>query len=110
MANLGNVVTLIAPQTVKENEVVVVGSIFGIAAHKADKDKPVDCHVVGIFDLTKPENEEWVQGDLVYWNKAGKKATKTADTNMKIGAAISPVIPPEGGAIKTWQVRLSGNF
>jgi predicted RecA/RadA family phage recombinase len=99
-------VTLVAPEDVKLGEGVVVGSIFGVAAHKAVKDAPVDCHVVGIFEFTKDQAEAWTQGNLVYWDKVAKKVTTTAAGNMKIGAAISPGEDPS----KVWQVRLNGAF
>jgi predicted RecA/RadA family phage recombinase len=106
----GNVVTLVAPGQVNAGEVVVVGSIFGVAAHEAANGAQVDCQVVGIFDLKKVQAEVWAQGDQIYWDQAPSLATTVpgppANPNTRIGVAVEPAANPSDSG----RVRLSGAF
>jgi predicted RecA/RadA family phage recombinase len=104
----GNVVTLVAPGQVRAGDVVIVGSIFGVAAQAAGNGAQFDCQVVGIFDLNKVQAEAWAQGVPIFWDQAQSLATTApgANPNTRIGVAVEP----SANNSATGRVRLSGHF
>ena len=63
----GNVVTLIAPGDVKSGDLVVVGSLAGVAAYDALAGAEVEVSLVGVFDL--PCTGPIEAGAPVYWSE-----------------------------------------
>jgi predicted RecA/RadA family phage recombinase len=110
MVGEGDVLTLVAPGQVEAGDVVIVGSIFGVAAQAAGNGAPFDCRVAGIFDLKKVEAEAWAQGVPIYWDQAQSLATTVAgpeeNPNTRIGVAVELAANDK----PTGRVRLSGHF
>lgn len=84
---LGDVISVTAPATVASGAGVLVGSLFGVAAHAATSGQPVEIATKGVFSLAKTGGEAWTQGVRVYWS--GTAVTTTVGTNKLIGVAAA---------------------
>jgi len=104
----GHTITLAAPDAVTSGAGVLVGAIFGIAAHDAASGEPVETVTTGVFDLNKIGSEAWAVGDKVYWDNTGKRCTKIVTDNTLIGVALAAV--GSGVEETTGRVRLNGSF
>ena len=104
----GHTITLTAPAAVTSGSGLLVGAIFGIAAHDAASGEPVETLTVGVVDITKVGTQSWAVGDKVYWDNTNKRATKTATDNTLIGVALGVV--GSGADETTGRVRLNGSF
>ncbi len=87
----GNTITVAAPADVTSGQLVVVGSIVGVAAYDAASGADVEVAVGGVFELPKVATDVIAQGDKLYWDSAQAKLTKTAGAGSKpmIGAATA---------------------
>jgi predicted RecA/RadA family phage recombinase len=81
---MGDVVTVTAPGAVKSGDLVIVGSLIGVAATNADTGEDVEISLVGIFELPKVTHAGIDQGDPVYWAAPGN-CTATGAGNVLIG-------------------------
>ena len=104
----GHTITLTAPAAVTSGSGVLVGAIFGIAAHDAASGEPVETLTVGVIDINKVGTQAWAVGDKVYWDNTNKRATKIATDNTLIGVALGVV--GSGADETTGRVRLNGSF
>ncbi len=104
----GNAVTLAAPFAVTSGAGVLVGAIFGIAAHDAASGEALETVTTGVFDLNKVGSQAWAVGDKIYWDNTNKRATKIATDNTLVGVALVPV--GSGADETTGRVRLNGTF
>lgn len=102
----GDTLTLTAPAEIISGDVVIVGSIIGIANGDADNGAPVDLDTLGVFRLPKVEALAIDEGDIVYWDAGAKLVTKTAEGNAKLGVATedAPTLSADVA------VRLNGSF
>lgn len=73
----GNSLTLVAPAAVASGAGVMVGSLFGVAAGKADSGGEVEMLREGVFSLAKVSTEAWAIGDPIYWNNTTKLCSKS---------------------------------
>ena len=76
---------------VKYGDVVVVGTIIGIAATDGQKDDVISLDVVGVFQLAKA-NVAITKGAQVYYSTENKNITTTATDNILAGVAWSDAI------------------
>ena len=85
----GETLTLTAPSTVTSGQLVVVGSIVGVANFDAASGDDVEVDIEGVFELPKVSGDSIVVGDKLYWN--GTALTKTAGTGSKplVGYAVA---------------------
>ena len=104
----GHTITLTAPAAVTSGNGLLVGAIFGIAAHDAASGEPVETLTVGVIDINKVGSQAWAVGDKVYWDNTNKRTTKTATDNTLIGVALGVV--GSGADETTGRVRLNGSF
>jgi predicted RecA/RadA family phage recombinase len=104
----GNTVPLTAPSAVTSGAGLLVGSIFGIAAHDAASGEPVEVVTTGVFDLNKIGSQAWIVGDRIYWDNTNKRTTKVSTDNTLIGTALA--IVGSGADETTGRVRLNGCF
>jgi predicted RecA/RadA family phage recombinase len=104
----GNTITLTAPAAVTSGAGVLVGAIFGIAAHDVASGEPVEIVTTGVIDLNKIGSQAWAVGDRIYWDNANKRTTKVATDNTLIGTALGVV--GNGADETTGRVRLNGSF
>ena len=87
----GNTITVTAPATVTSGQLVVVGSINGVAAFDAGSGADAEVTVEGVFELPKVATDVIAQGDKLYWDSGQAKLTKTAGTGSKpmVGVATT---------------------
>ncbi len=87
----GKTITVAAPATVASGQLVVVGSIVGVAAFDAASGAEVEITVEGVFELPKVATDVIVQGDKLYWDSGQAMLTKTAGTGSKpmVGVATA---------------------
>lgn len=102
----GNNLTLPAPADVLSGELVVIGSIFGVAAGDALSGEPVDLVTGEVFDLPKVSALAIAVGDKVYFDSATKLVNKTSSGNTLVGVAVTAAANPSGFV----NVRLNGSF
>ena len=86
----GRALTVTAPAAVTSGQYVVTGAIRGVAAADAAAGAEVEVVTEGVFTLPKAAADAIVAGDLVYWDAAAGKVTKTAGTGSKplVGVAV----------------------
>lgn len=101
----GNVLTLVVAQGgVSSGHPIIVGSIFGIAAHDALQYAEVEVHVVGVFDLPKAAGVV-NQGARVWWDDTAKVVKNATGAGLfPIGVAVKDA----GDTDTTCRVRLDG--
>lgn len=97
----GHTVSLTAPGETSSGDLVVVGSLAGVAAHDAGSGEPVECQLVGVFELPK-DGAQINAGAPVYWS--GTACTATAGANQFIGTCVATA----GASATTVRVRLGG--
>ncbi len=67
----GEVITVTAPRSVASGDVVIVGSLGGVAITSATQSAPVALMTEGIFELTKKNGAVFTAGDRVSWSATG---------------------------------------
>lgn len=88
--------TIPAPADVASGDVVIVGSILGIAAETVLSGGDVDVVTEGVFTLPKVSALAISIGDVLYFDAATKLVNKTSSGNMKIGIAVTAAANPSG--------------
>lgn len=68
-------------------DIVVMGSVVGVAGTDIAVNATGSVHVVGVFEVLKEEGLEIGQGEKVYWNATGGVMTKTSASNTLAGYA-----------------------
>lgn len=103
----GRTMTVAAPYDVASGGLVVVGGLFGVAAHAALTGQDVEIQIGGVYtDIPKTSAQAWTLGAKVYWDAANKLATTTAAGNTPIGIAAAGAGNPSGFG----SVRLNSSF
>lgn len=100
----GDLIEVVAPRTVNSGDLVLVGSIFGIAQVAAASGATVLICVVGVHSLPKATGA-WSQGDLIYFDNTAFNCTKTSSGNHLVGAATAAALSGDA----TGTVRLNSN-
>lgn len=68
-----------------------IGAIIAIASVTADEGAPFEGAVEGVFDVAAEgagSGQAWAVGDLVYYDAANKRFTKTSTSNTLAGYAV----------------------
>ena len=90
----GRTIDVPAPAAIASGDLVVVGSLFGVAYADADVGAYVELATEGVFNLPKTSEQAWTVGAKVYWDGANKVATTVASGNTLIGHAVEPAANP----------------
>ena len=104
----GHAITLAAPYDVVSGAGLLVGSIFGVAAHDALSGAEVETQLTGVIDLAKVASQAWTVGAKIYWDNAAKRGTNVASGNTLVGVAVLAV--GAGADEVVGRVRLNGAF
>lgn len=99
----GDIVEIVAPTVVKSGDIVVVGSLVGIACADAASGAPVNIKTTGVFEVAKTSAQAWTVGADVYATSAGV-ATTVSTSNTYLGKALAVAANPSARGI----VRLGG--
>lgn len=86
----GNSITLTATGTVTSGDLIVAGSLIGVAAVDAASGEEYVIDTQGVFELTKKTTDDISVGELLYWDSANSYLTKTPGTDSKplVGVAV----------------------
>jgi len=99
----GDIVTVTAPADVSSGTIVVVGTLFGVAATDAESGAAVEIKTSGVFALPKTSAQAWTEGAKIYWDGTAKEATTVSTSNTLIGHAVAAAANPSATGV----VRLS---
>lgn len=97
----GNVVSIPAPAAVESGDIVVAGSLVGIASNTAALGANVDVALTGVYEVAKVAADVVTVGAPIYVDANGL-ATVTATANDRLGAAVEAA----GNGVATVKVRL----
>lgn len=104
----GNTLTVAAPGTVASGDLVVVGSIIGVAATDAASTEEVEVDTVGVFTLPKVTTDVVAAGDKLYWDSGAGKLTKTAGTGSKPLVGLATAAAGNGTTTVNCRLMLTG--
>jgi len=102
----GKTVPLTAPYQRNSGLGAQVGSIFGVALQTVANGVEGQFATEGVWALAKADEQEWTQGQKIYWDNSGKVCTNVATAGMLIGVAMEAVAVTAG--LTTGIVRLNG--
>lgn len=106
MVQKGENLTVPSPAAVASGDVVVIGSLYGVAAGDAEEGADLDLVTTGVYTLPKVSALAINIGDRIYFDTTSKLVNKTASGNTLIGIAVSNAANPSGAV----NVRLNGSF
>lgn len=91
----GDSLTVTAPYAVTSGQGVLVGGIFGIAAHDAAISTPVTIKRTGVFENmvkeTHATTQAWTDGMRLFWDNTARRFTITATSNLPVAFAKGAV-------------------
>lgn len=95
-----DLIPVVAPYAVASGAGVLVGGIFGVAAHTAASGATVTIATEGVFTLPKATGSAWTSGQRLYWDDSAKVVTTVATSNYNIGCCyVAPgATAPASGA------------
>ncbi|WP_065383235.1 DUF2190 family protein [Hyphomonas sp. ND6WE1B] len=104
----GHTLTVPAPAAVSSGDLVIVGSLFGVASGDADNGDDLDLVTGGVFTLPKLTTAVFTVGEDVYWDAAAEQCEEQGSTgaDLKIGVCVAAA----GNGATSVAVRLSGHF
>ncbi|MBB5576376.1 MULTISPECIES: DUF2190 family protein [Rhizobium] len=80
----GDTLEMTAPTDVQSGDGVLVGKLFGVAAHSANQGERVNLDREGVYSLPKVAAQAWGEGIPVYWD-AGLVTSDATGGKTKIG-------------------------
>jgi predicted RecA/RadA family phage recombinase len=104
----GRTVTVAAPANVTSGDLVVVGSIIGVANFTALSGTDVEIDTQGVFTLPKVTTDEISQGDKLYWDSSAGKLTVTPGTNSKPLVGLARAAAGNGATTVDCLLMLTG--
>lgn len=84
----GEVIEVAAPAAVASGDLVVVGSLIGVAVKAAASGEMVAIQLEGVFDLPKAAGAVAV-GDKLYFDPVAKVLTKTSSNYTLLAVAVA---------------------
>lgn len=90
----GDVITVNAPANVVSGQIVVVGSLVGVAQKSAASGAPVAIVTTGVFSYAKVSALAIAAGDKLYLVAADNNLSKTASSNTLVGVAVAAAANP----------------
>jgi predicted RecA/RadA family phage recombinase len=83
----GDTAVVPAPANVVSGQFIVVGALFGVCMNDALSTVDVVIKREGVYELPKETGTAWSRGDVLYWDSANARFTKTAAANLPLGVA-----------------------
>ncbi len=81
----GDTVSVTAPAALASGQGVLVGGLFGVAAHSAVQGASVEVVRKGVFELNAVTADTGAQGAKMYWDNTNRRLTTTATNNTLVG-------------------------
>lgn len=89
--NLGDSIQYTATADVSAGDLLIIGSLAGVAAVDIADGDTGTVSITGVYDLTKGDTATaYTQGEALYWDATTSKITNTATSNTKIGTCVVP--------------------
>ncbi len=92
--NSGEHFTHVAAAAITSGQMVVAGSIYGVAQETVASGASVVLVRRGVFELPKTSAQAWTVGAKLYWDATNLVCTTTASGNTLIGAAAAVAANP----------------
>lgn len=91
----GDTLTVPAPSGgVVSGDIVIIGTLIGIATTTAAVGVNVAVKISGVFELAKVSAQAWTIGAPIYWDGTAKLATTVSSANTAIGYATEVAANP----------------
>nr|CAD6606410.1 hypothetical protein RKHAN_01867 [Rhizobium sp. Khangiran2] len=94
----GDIITVTAPANVSSGDLVIVGTLAGVAVTDAASGAPVEIMTAGVFELAKTSAQAWTVGAAIYATSAGVATTVSTD-NTLVGKAVAVAANPSATGI-----------
>ncbi|MCX6626018.1 MAG: DUF2190 family protein [Candidatus Solibacter sp.] len=104
----GHTLTVAAPANVSSGDLVVVGSLIGVAAFDALSGADVEVDTVGVFTLPKTTTDVVTQGAKLYWDSGTSKLTVTAGTTSRHLVGLATAGAGNGATVVNCRLMLTG--
>lgn len=89
----GEVIDVVAPSGgLTSGQFYMVGGLSGVVAGTVLINEIAALHTEGVFELPKATGAVWAVGDVLYWDIAAAKFTKTASGNVQAGVAAAAAL------------------
>ena len=85
----GKTMPFTATAALAVGDVVVVGSIVGVAQNAAAIGEVVELALEGVYEVPKVAATVIAQGAMLYWDESESEATTTATGNVAMGFAFA---------------------
>ena len=85
----GETLTVAAPATITSGQLVVVGSIIGVANGDAASGDEVEVDIRGVFDLPKISTDVVTMGAKLYWTGSALTVTQGTGSKPLVGYAVA---------------------
>lgn len=103
---LGDVITITAGATITSGQLVIAGSLFGVAQKSVASGEQVAVKIGGVFEFAKVSAQAWTVGALIYWDATAGNMTTTSTSNTLVGVAAAAAANPSA----VGRVRLNAEF
>lgn len=88
----GKILDLVAPATAVSGVPFVVGpaahKLVGVPQASVASGETVACVVEGVVELTKQAADDFVAGEIAYWDDTNKRVEKTATGMIPFGVVV----------------------
>ncbi len=85
----GNSIDYTPGSDVQPGDVVVLGSLIGIATRPIPANTTAGLAIRGVFRIAKLSTDVVTAGAVLYWDNTNKRVTTTATGNTRIGLAVA---------------------
>lgn len=86
----GDVLAVTAGGTVNSGDVVLAGSVVGVAINGGVSGDVISVSVKGVYNLTKNTTDVVARGAKLYWDAGNSRLTVTPSTHEFAGYAWAP--------------------
>ncbi|POF63555.1 hypothetical protein CFR73_09580 [Novacetimonas maltaceti] len=84
----GRIITIPAPVDTASSDLVVIGSLVGVACGDAAAGSDLDIERNAVFGLPKNGTDTFAVGDSCYFDATNKLVTSTATGNTLVGTVV----------------------
>lgn len=107
----GNVLSVAAAAaTVASGQVVIVGSLIGVAATPAATGQPYELNLDGVYEVPKAAGSAWTQGQTLMWDASASAFAPVATAaSGDVNGAGTSAWAAAGSSDTLGLVRFAGN-
>lgn len=97
--NKGETVIFTATEAIAYGNVVAFATRIGVALENIPAGSSGTVGIAGVYEIQAKASDKMAVGDAVYWSKANKEITTTADGNTLAGIAVSDKAAATAGVV-----------